>query len=80
MNSLKPALKLCFPTEMQWEYACRVDNATPFLWGEQMDSALVNFDGNVLYNNERNSEYREQTVEVKQFSCNDMGHLPDAVM
>ena len=73
MNSLKLELKLSLPTEAQWEYACRADSTTPFCWGEQMDSTLVNFNGNDPYNNGRKSEYREQTVEVKQLPCNDWG-------
>ena len=73
MNDLKPALKLCLPTEAQWEYACRAESTTPFCWGEQIDSTLVNFDGNYPYHNGRKSEYREQTVEVKSLPCNDWG-------
>ncbi len=73
MNGLKAELKLCLPTEAQWEYACRAESATPFCWGDQMDSTLVNFDGNYPYNNGSPSEYREQTIEVKELHCNDWG-------
>ncbi|WP_372368092.1 formylglycine-generating enzyme family protein [Candidatus Uabimicrobium sp. HlEnr_7] len=53
-------LKLCLPTEAQWEYACRAGTTTPFSFGESITTSQVNHG-------------QEATVEVKSFRCNRWG-------
>lgn len=73
MNAMKRELRLCLPTEAQWEYACRAGTKTPFSFGEQISPEIVNYDGNYPYHKSGKGEYREQTVEVASLPPNDWG-------
>ena len=60
-------------TEAEWEYACRAGTTTPFHFGETITPSLVNYDGNYPYANAPKGEYRQQTVDVNNFTPNAWG-------
>jgi formylglycine-generating enzyme required for sulfatase activity len=73
MNEMKAELRLCLPTEAQWEYACRGGTTGPFSFGDRISPADVNYTGNYPYHNGRKGEYRGQTVEVGSLPPNAWG-------
>ncbi|MCG8050207.1 MAG: formylglycine-generating enzyme family protein [Candidatus Thiodiazotropha endolucinida] len=73
MNEMKAALRLCLPTEAQWEYACRAGTSTPFCFGEGITPNIVNYSGRYPYHNGSEGKYRKQTVEVGSLPPNAWG-------
>jgi formylglycine-generating enzyme required for sulfatase activity len=61
------------PTEAEWEYACRAGTATPFYFGETINTDQANYDGNCVYGKGRKGIDRQKTVEVGHFPANAWG-------
>ena len=73
VNQLQPNLNLRFPTEAEWENACRAGTTTPFSFGDNITTDLVNYDGNYPYNGAKKGIYRKSTIGVTDLPCNQWG-------
>ncbi len=70
MNGMKAELKLCLPSEAEWEYCCRAGTTTAFHFGGKDDLNLerVNYSGKW-----DNYELNGETKDVKSYAPNDWG-------
>ena len=73
LSRQNPLLKVCLPTEAQWEYACRAGASTPFSFGDVLSSEMANFKGSKPYYNQPPGIYRKSTVPVDEFQPNPWG-------
>ncbi|MBD2141796.1 SUMF1/EgtB/PvdO family nonheme iron enzyme, partial [Anabaena sp. FACHB-1250] len=61
------------PSEAEWEYACRAGTKTPFSFGDNITTDLVNYNGNYPYKSAPKGKCRDQTTDVGTFPPNAFG-------
>jgi len=71
--SQKTGLNYSLPSEAQWEYACRAGTTTPFYTGENINTALANYNGEEVYGDGKKGLNRNETTRVGKFDPNPFG-------
>ena len=66
-------LRFDFPTESEWEYACRAGTTTPFSFGTALNGDMASCDGNYPYGTMEKGVYLGETTPVKSYAPNAWG-------